>query len=82
VLEHVHLGHGPSVYHRRDLDHVHVVCDTCGAVGELEPADLRPLAATVRARTGFRLAHPHFGLEGRCPACVAAHGAPGRGDDR
>ena len=78
VLEHVHLGHGRAVYHRRDLDHEHVVCDRCGAVGELDPATMARLSAEVERRSGFSLGHQHFGLEGRCAACVADVGPPDR----
>src|SRR5688572_23806793 len=29
VVDHVHLGHGPAVYHFSDDAHHHLVCETC-----------------------------------------------------
>ena len=69
VLEHVHLGHGRAIYHRSDLDHVHLVCDRCDAVGELAPETLTALSREVERSTGFALGRQHFALAGRCAAC-------------
>src|SRR5256885_9827444 len=35
VVEHVHLGHGPAVYHLTDRAHHHLVCESCGRVQEV-----------------------------------------------
>ena len=35
VVDHVHLGHGPAVYHFSDDTHHHLVCQTCGRVVEV-----------------------------------------------
>ena len=71
VLEHVHLGHGRAIYHRSDLDHVHLVCDRCGAVGEMAPEILAHLSVDVERSTGFALGHQHFALAGRSASCRA-----------
>lgn len=71
VVEHVHLGHGPAVYHLADDLHQHLVCESCGAVLEA-PAGLLVGAQRRLAATGFRLRAHHFALLGRCRNCTEA----------
>jgi len=71
VVEHVHLGHGPAVYHLADDLHQHLVCESCGAVIEA-PAGLLVGAQRRLAATGFRLRAHHFALLGRCADCGPA----------
>ncbi|WP_407659709.1 Fur family transcriptional regulator [Kineococcus indalonis] len=50
--------------------HLHLVCDSCGAVAEA-PADAAcDLAADLRRRTGFTADVTHLALRGRCAACA------------
>lgn len=70
VVVHVHLGHGPSVYHLTADLHHHAVCDRCGAVVELPLAVLDDLAARLRAEHGFEVTGHHFAIVGRCRACA------------
>jgi Fur family ferric uptake transcriptional regulator len=68
---HVHLAHGPSVYHVADgRRHAHIVCEDCGAVAELHPDALRDLAVELLDTQGFTLSHQHFALTGRCRRCA------------
>jgi Fur family transcriptional regulator, ferric uptake regulator len=30
VVQHVHLGHGPSTYHLAQAPHQHLLCEACG----------------------------------------------------
>jgi Fur family transcriptional regulator, ferric uptake regulator len=70
VVLHVHLGHGPSVYHlAKDLHH-HAVCDRCSAVIQLPLGVLDDLAARLRAEHGFEVTGHHFAIVGRCRACA------------
>lgn len=71
VVEHVHLGHGPAVYHLADDLHQHLMCEACGAVTEAPPGLLAGAQRRLAA-TGFRLRPHHFALLGRCAACAAA----------
>jgi len=71
VVEHVHLGHGPAVYHLADDIHQHLVCESCGAVIEAPPG-LLASAQRRLAPTGFRLRAHHFALIGRCANCGPA----------
>ena len=71
VVYHVHLAHGPSVYHLVDGSrHAHVVCGACGAVTEVSPQVFDALAAELDASHGFRLDHQHFALTGTCRRCA------------
>jgi len=69
VVEHIHVAHGPAVYHLGHDRHLHLVCEGCGSVTDA-PADLlSAAAAAVDERFGFRLAAGHVALTGRCRAC-------------
>ena len=69
LVAHVHLGHGPAVYHLAETRHQHLVCDSCGLVIEA-PADLfGELTRRLDDRYGFELRPDHFALGGRCASC-------------
>lgn len=69
VVEHVHLGHGPSRYHLSDRHHVHLLCRRCGRVIEVPPDYLRDLSARLDSDHGFTLEPRHFALLGTCTDC-------------
>lgn len=68
-VEHLHLGHGPAVYHLAAEHHLHLVCESCGTVTELPAATLDALAGEIRRRHHFEIDTRHFGLSGRCATC-------------
>lgn len=70
IVEHVHLGHGQAVYRRAGLGTVPVLCSACGAVRELDRAQVRSFARDVLDHTGVRLDLTHFPLTGTCHDCV------------
>ena len=70
LVEHTHVGHGPAVYHL-GAPHQHLVCETCGAVLDVDAAVLDDLRAQLRTRFGFRLHVGHFAMLGRCSRCDA-----------
>jgi Fe2+ or Zn2+ uptake regulation protein len=84
LVEHVHLGHGRSVYHLTDDLHQHLVCEVCGSVEEAPPDLLSAVARRLRRERGFVMRPYHFAVLGRCRDCVAdgdadvRHGASGR----
>lgn len=84
VVYHVHLAHGPSVYHLADGDelHAHAVCERCGAVVEVPNTALRDLGAGLLADTGFQLGRQHFALTGLCRRCASPPSAAKRGRAR
>jgi len=69
VVEHVHLGHGPSRYHLADRHHVHLLCRACGQLIELPPDALDGLGERLDADHGFALEPRHFALLGTCANC-------------
>lgn len=69
-LHHVHLGHGPGVYHLSgEADHQHLVCERCGRSAAVPLAELVPVLETVTARYGFAADSVHFALVGVCSEC-------------
>lgn len=72
VVTHVHLGHGPAVYHLAAHDHTHAVCESCGQVTEVPDDLLEEVRARLAAATGFTLDGRHFALVGQCRRCTAA----------
>ena len=72
VVDHVHLGHGPAVYHLASDAHHHLVCDKCGAVEEVPEALFAGLRTRLRDDYGFSLEPRHFAVTGRCRECAPA----------
>ncbi|HZN14002.1 MAG TPA: transcriptional repressor [Acidimicrobiales bacterium] len=72
VVDHVHLGHGPAVYHFADDPHLHLVCEDCGAVIEVPPAVLGALRRQLHADFSFDIDPRHFAVLGRCKVCADA----------
>ena len=80
VVSHVHLGHGPAVYHLAHERHAHAVCRVCGHALEVPDHLLEALADELRQRLGFTLDPGHFALSGWCQACPSHPDAHGDGD--
>ena len=72
VIDHVHLGHGPAVYHFADDTHHHLVCQTCARVIEVPDEALEQLRRQLRESYAFELESQHFALLGRCKECASA----------
>ena len=70
VVDHVHLGHGPAVYHLATDVHHHLVCDRCGAVVEVPEEVFAGLRTRLESDFGFSLQPRHFAVTGRCTACA------------
>lgn len=69
VIDHVHLGHGPAVYHFTGEAHHHLVCQDCGRVVQLPLSVLRPLQTRIARDYDFDLDATHFALAGHCGSC-------------
>ncbi len=69
VVDHVHLGHGPAVYHLASDAHHHLVCDGCGTVVEVPDELFADLRVRLQSDFGFSLQPRHFAVTGRCGAC-------------
>jgi Fur family transcriptional regulator, ferric uptake regulator len=70
VVYHLHLDHGPSVWHVADEDHEHLVCRGCGAITEVDASEFDALRASIAERHGFVLDTHHFVSQGCCRDCV------------
>ena len=71
LVRHVHLGHGPGLYHPAGREREFVVCESCGAVRAVAPAALDAVRAAVLEAVGYRARFTHFPLAGLCPACAS-----------
>jgi Fe2+ or Zn2+ uptake regulation protein len=69
VVEHVHLGHGPSTYHLAEDGHEHLLCERCGKVIEVPEETFAPLADQLATTYGFRIHPRHFAIMGLCRRC-------------
>jgi Fur family transcriptional regulator, ferric uptake regulator len=70
LVRHVHLGHGPGLYHPAGREREFVVCESCGAVRAVAPSELDGVRAAVLDAVGYRGRFTHFPLAGLCPACA------------
>lgn len=69
LVQHVHLGHGPAVYHLAEHHHGHVQCSGCGRVFGVDHAVIERLRTDLLATHNFEIDELHFALSGRCEAC-------------
>jgi Fe2+ or Zn2+ uptake regulation protein len=69
VVDHVHLDHGPTVWHVGSSPHHHLVCVECGRVIEVPLGELDELRRDLHERYRFTLA-PHYALTGMCETCA------------
>jgi Fur family ferric uptake transcriptional regulator len=70
LVRHVHLGHGPGLYHPAGREREFVVCERCGAVRAVPPAELDAVRSAVLDAVGYRARFTHFPLAGLCPDCA------------
>ena len=70
VIDHVHLGHGPAVYHFVDDSHYHLVCRRCGRVIEVPDRSLDALRRRLARDFEFEIEPRHFAVSGCCTACA------------
>lgn len=69
LVRHVHMGHGPAVYHLSDDDHHHLVCDRCGRVTDVPASVLTPVVSKLRQQYDFHFSPGHSALQGTCSRC-------------
>jgi len=70
LVTHAHLSHGAPTYHAiGDEEHAHLVCRACGAIMEIAPEVLAPLAEQLAVDDGFMLDIGHVALFGVCKGC-------------
>ncbi len=70
LVTHAHLHHGSPTYHSVDEEpHVHLVCTSCGAIGQQPVSVAASLAATLEQSVGFSVDVSHLAVHGVCAAC-------------
>jgi Fur family ferric uptake transcriptional regulator len=69
LVWHTHLGKGAPVYHAAEHPHLHVVCNSCGAIASAAPDLLDGAAERLAADLGFTVDVGHVALSGTCRAC-------------
>ncbi len=71
LVTHTHLTHGAPTYHLAGTDaHVHLVCRGCGAVSEVPPEKLEPMASMLARDADFFVDIGHVALFGLCGRCA------------
>jgi Fur family ferric uptake transcriptional regulator len=70
LVRHVHLGHGPGLYHPAGREREFVVCESCGAIQAVAPDALDGVREAALAAVGYRARFTHFPLAGLCPDCL------------
>jgi Fur family transcriptional regulator, ferric uptake regulator len=79
VVRHVHLGHGPSLYHLVGSgEREYLACEACGRVTSVDPSELDPVRDRVRKQFGYEARFGHFPIVGLCRECAAGEGGTGR----
>src|SRR5215469_13629849 len=70
LVTHTHLGHGAPRYHlATEAEHVHLVCQGCGQITEVDKSAVRPLVAALDEGEGFLTDVGHLTIFGRCARC-------------
>jgi Fur family ferric uptake transcriptional regulator len=74
VVQHVHVSHGPTVYHLVDGDsgHLHLQCTSCGDISDAPSTLLLGVAGELDQAYDFTLDLGHVALSGLCSTCRAA----------
>jgi Fur family ferric uptake transcriptional regulator len=75
LVTHTHLGHGAPRYHlAAEAQHVHLVCQQCERVTQVDPAAVRSLVSSLNDEHGFETDVGHLTVFGRCAQCRGAAG--------
>lgn len=73
LVQHSHLGHGGASYHAaEELAHLHLVCGTCGSVGDAPIETALNFVNSLTEDYGFRTDVSHFSVYGTCSTCSQA----------
>jgi len=72
LVTHTHLGHGAPRYHlAAEAQHVHLVCQQCERVTQIDPSAVRALISSLEVEHGFETDVGHLTVFGRCADCRA-----------
>jgi Fur family transcriptional regulator, ferric uptake regulator len=77
LVSHTHLGHGAPRYHMAaEAEHVHLVCQQCERVTEVDKSAVRPLVVALEQGQGFQTDVGHLTVFGLCADCRPKASAP------
>ena len=71
VVTHVHAGHGPGRYALARGGREYLVCERCGRLTAVDPAQLDDVRERVREAFGYEARFTHFPIHGLCAGCAA-----------
>ena len=72
AVRHFHVGHGPGRYALTgDGEREYLACEGCGALLDVDPAELDAVRTELRERFGYEVRFTHFPIVGRCDECAA-----------
>jgi Fur family ferric uptake transcriptional regulator len=75
LVTHTHLGHGAPRYHlAADAQHVHLVCQQCERVTQVDPVAVRSLVSSLDTEQGFETDVGHLTVFGTCAECRSGTG--------
>lgn len=75
IVRHFHLGHAAGLYAVATPEpREYLLCETCGAVREVVPAQLDRVRRIIRERFGLEARFSHFPIVGSCASCRRAEG--------
>jgi Fe2+ or Zn2+ uptake regulation protein len=69
AVDHIHAGHGPGRYVLA-RGREYLVCERCGAIVAVEPAQLDDVRARLREAFGLQARFTHHPIHGLCAACA------------
>jgi Fur family transcriptional regulator, ferric uptake regulator len=71
LVRHFHAGHGAGLYVRAGDAREYLLCDSCGALTPVEPADLDEARASILRSHRFHARFTHMPVAGLCEDCAA-----------
>ena len=63
-------GNGHLAYELSGESHHHIICRSCGAQMEVDPALIAPAISRMESETGYRLNAGHLTFFRLCPKCA------------
>lgn len=70
VVEHIHIGHGPSRFALSGRARGWTTCEACGRSTPLTEDELNRIRTSVLAIARFDARFDHFSIVGRCTDCI------------
>ncbi len=70
LVTHTHLSHGAPRYHlAAEAQHVHLVCQQCERITEIDKSAAAPLVTALEQTEGFLTDVGHLTVFGLCSSC-------------